>query len=1302
MDYDFSCLSTRSFEQMVQALAVAVIGPGIVIFGDGPDGGREATFDGPIPFPDLATPWNGYGIVQAKFRQRGQGSEKDSEWALKELKKELAKFIDPKRKLKKPAFYLFVTNVVLTPVARQGGKDRVLQYLEGLKRKLGLKGFCLWDYDQLRALLDVHGGVRSAYTAWITPGDALFAVLDSLHPQKPDFGSVMINYVQKELLADQYVNLGQAGHNAQDRTPLAKVFVDLPLQEPQKLETVSNTNTASNLTSRTAIQLLLDLGGQRLDPDSNVVAPRDGVSHVAGRIVFIGGPGQGKSTLSQFLCQIHRVGLLTKQTHISMVPEAIEACSLICQQCNNEALALPPVPRFPVRVELNRFASALAEGHADSLFDYVRKRIARRAERELSAVDLRAWLAEYPWLLVLDGLDEVPASSNRAQVLEAIHNFLVDARECKADLLLVTTTRPQGYNDEFSPRYYSHHQLRPLEVPEALRYAKRLINQRWGGDVDKEQILLQRMQQAGAEEATARLMRSPLQVTIMALLVESIGQPPKERWRLFNDYYQVIFRRERERNIPAAALLNAYQTDIDSIHQQVGLRLQMASEQSGGTEALLSLDQFARLVTKRLEQEGHIGEEGEQLRKGILEAALDRLVFLVAPQQGKIGFEIRSLQEFMAAQYLMSGSDEAIRRNLRAIAPAAHWRNVFLFAAGRCFHEKQHLRDSLYALCGELNEGECVAGGGDLEKNILAGSRLSLDILEDGALANQPLQLKKFVRLALRLLELPPCSDQSRLATIYQPDFDDLFQEEIERGLSQDQSERKLGAWVLVLQLFDRDRVWVEPLAKKYWPKDPSEVLQIVKAYKDDINCAWLMERMLDAVFQLPPTMFGREIVRQGGFFKSIKNTDGLGRILHSLIDLPRLGWLEVPIKGVNENFHLTLPGLNLERTSARLANSINQDKHWAWTWIVDAVNFSCSPSKNSLAAILERWQSANPQIEWTSIGRYGNGISWPIAACLSSIQHGANLTSIIENVLNGKLGDRGDWQLAEERWRDVGITMDDFSYHPEENLPFDNNISKNGFPFDLALASYTHGRSIIDIIKSLVRIWHEVPNPMSKKRLSNYLLFLIPLVVEEEPGTDLEFSVSELKNLIDSAQPRWVNISILKALTKEAWSDDSVTDILTKLGDCPLLRAQCDSGNRNDKLELFVLRHPNNGSLWRLLAAACIGGYRPQFSQLIANPAVWADSSYQTAALLIQLAQGHLRMEQAEYIAKMHGSERSIVEDALRILANKNNDFVTYETFLTTLFNLLPSTSWEARRDVAGVIFEQQRQRLSDSPNLL
>jgi hypothetical protein len=47
----FFGFSPESFEQFARAVALSVFGPGVTMFGNGPDGGREATFRGGVPYP---------------------------------------------------------------------------------------------------------------------------------------------------------------------------------------------------------------------------------------------------------------------------------------------------------------------------------------------------------------------------------------------------------------------------------------------------------------------------------------------------------------------------------------------------------------------------------------------------------------------------------------------------------------------------------------------------------------------------------------------------------------------------------------------------------------------------------------------------------------------------------------------------------------------------------------------------------------------------------------------------------------------------------------------------------------------------------------------------------------------------------------------------------------------------------------------------------------------------------------------------------------------------------------------------
>jgi hypothetical protein len=90
VDFDLTRLGDREFEHLSQALALQVLGAGVTVFGEGPDGGREATFEGRMHFPGPGEPWNGYGVVQ--FTDRG--------WPNWSLTCADAKHTCPRRKVK--------------------------------------------------------------------------------------------------------------------------------------------------------------------------------------------------------------------------------------------------------------------------------------------------------------------------------------------------------------------------------------------------------------------------------------------------------------------------------------------------------------------------------------------------------------------------------------------------------------------------------------------------------------------------------------------------------------------------------------------------------------------------------------------------------------------------------------------------------------------------------------------------------------------------------------------------------------------------------------------------------------------------------------------------------------------------------------------------------------------------------------------------------------------------------------------------------------------------------------------------
>ena len=125
MDYNFNFLTPGTFEHLIQSLSRKILGNGLTTFGDGPDGVREATFDGKAPFPSEKKCWKGKWVIQAKFKAR-EDNKKDFNWVKKEFEKEMEKFETRKVKVEIPDNYLFFTNVVLTPTVKAWGSNQKL------------------------------------------------------------------------------------------------------------------------------------------------------------------------------------------------------------------------------------------------------------------------------------------------------------------------------------------------------------------------------------------------------------------------------------------------------------------------------------------------------------------------------------------------------------------------------------------------------------------------------------------------------------------------------------------------------------------------------------------------------------------------------------------------------------------------------------------------------------------------------------------------------------------------------------------------------------------------------------------------------------------------------------------------------------------------------------------------------------------------------------------------------------------------------------------------------------------------
>ncbi|WP_322751581.1 MULTISPECIES: hypothetical protein [unclassified Frankia] len=735
MDYDLTRLGSREFEHLTQVLALKVFGPGVGVFGDGPDGGREATYSGRVRWApdDHTADWNGYVVIQAKFRSRPLGTTPDTRWLHATVEAELKRWADPesarRSKGRLPRYLLFTTNVVLSG-AQAGGVDTMDELIRGYAPTLGLKGWGTWHHDTICRLLDGHADVRKAFSGLITPGDVLALLADVLQGQAADLGEVLTSHAIKEMLAEQWVRLGQAGHADNEKLALGRIAVDLPALRPQpeKLEIVD------------AARYVLERGDSVLRP--SLIGQR------RPHVVLVGGPGQGKTTLGQLIAQSYRVALLGETDRLG--PESGSLRTTLRANLADINLPVPNSRRWPVRVELSAYGDEVAGGSDVSLLRWIAERVSARATDRVTAGQLRGWLAGWPWLLVLDGLDEVASPHAREHLMRHVTDFLVDATRVDADLLIVATTRPQGYTGEFTDTLYEHLTLAPLLPPGAIAYATRLADARHGDDTDLRDRVLRRVQRAADEPLTARLMRTPLQVTIMSLLLEQRSRVPQDRSRLFDAYYDTIYAREAAKRGPLARLLDDYRADVHALHERVGLELQVLAEADGEADAAMPAERLRAVAVARLHAEGHPEPDIHRLADNLVRAATHRLVLLIPKGEDSIGFEVRSLQEFMAARAIVAGTDDVMIERLRLLAPSAHWRNTWLLAAGRTFILREHLRAQVVSLLREIEAAELLA------LVIGAGAELAADMLDDDLAARTPQYRMLLTHHALELLQHPP------------------------------------------------------------------------------------------------------------------------------------------------------------------------------------------------------------------------------------------------------------------------------------------------------------------------------------------------------------------------------------------------------------------------------------------------------------------------------------------------------------------------------------------------------------------
>ncbi|WP_228790192.1 NACHT domain-containing protein [Nocardia cyriacigeorgica] len=775
MQHDLSRVSPSGFQNLSAALAVAAFGPQIQAMGPGPDGGRDMICQGALVWKgaddEPAETWNGYTVFQAKHKLHLSDRQTDNAtWLWGEVRKDLEKWADPESgRDPVPDYLVIVTNVPLTPVTGTGGFDglnaRINGYIdaysdpsydvgdgavrkEKYRRLRRIRKWRVWDGNQIDVLLTRHASVRRAFAAFLTAPD-VFAHLAEFTDSLPvnDLEPGLRNHARTALTGDRAIYFDEAGSSEGRGTPVDQVAIDLPIAPGPDGE------------QRTVFRYILDRGEQVLRPKL--------IPHVQQRrhIVVAGGPGNGKTTMAKFLIQVYRAALLAGADNLATEHQnTIEATTTRLHDLGRDGL--PRFRRWPMRIDLAEYAEEQGLKEDSTLLRWIAHKVSQRSNAgTVTASALDSWMKQWPWFLVLDGLDEVTEPRTRQRLIAQINEFVHDADGDNCDILVVVTTRPTGYREDIAPTYFERIDLSRLSISQAVAYGIHSAQVRLNGDDEKVERISKQLKKASKNESLQYLMQTPLQVLIMTIIVEGAGQLAPDRYSLFWGYYDTVFKRERSKPTTLARLLQEHSQTILTLHQSVGFELQVSSERDI-TTALMTPTELRQVARRILLDEGfQPADRDSDLLERIVTAATHRLVLLTPISRGHegLGFDVRSLQELMAARFLTTGPVSDVIARLTIAAANPHWRNTWIFATGRLFADAQpHLQQAIVSLVEQIDRDAAQRLG----RVCPIAPELSLDLIDDGMTRAFPKFHDRLLTTAFDILRAPRLADPLGVARV--------------------------------------------------------------------------------------------------------------------------------------------------------------------------------------------------------------------------------------------------------------------------------------------------------------------------------------------------------------------------------------------------------------------------------------------------------------------------------------------------------------------------------------------------------
>jgi hypothetical protein len=645
-------LSEKEFQQLCAALLRLKFDP-VRCFPVGmADEGIDAISDGST-------------IYQVKWSSKLE--QNPDRWLQKAIEGERAK-IERLVEQKRISRYILMTSVAGTTTAQGTGSIQKLQTsLDTLSKELGVPIECWWQSDIDAEVDNAPDATKWSYQEMLAGSQAMRYLIEGsqVEGQAARMRDTVLQVMATQWRDDSKIKFSQVD---MDRVNVVDLFVDVQtsLREPPR-------NAIDEFTTRQTHKVYESAGAVEYMLKTPVPLT-----------YLLGVPGQGKSTLGQYLSQIHRAAILPGDMLGDRKPphESVDD------------------PKLPLRIDLKDYAAWLSGrdpfGDDDPPPNPRRRPKAQRSlelfladfctsqsgGRSVTVEDVQSLLARYPTLLVLDGLDEVAESDLRAIVVEQIN--LTATRMGAGGKLrrfqILVTARPNATGlAEPDKDIFQTLSLEPLTT----RLQREFVN-KWCDVNDihgkARRDLRRTFVDRTALDHVAQLADNPMQLTILLFLINRKGDAvPVSRTPLYTDYMTTLLDRE----------VNRKQIDRDQVPRVQEVTAFLGWHMHSGVETKPTAGRMAqRDIESTLYLYFRATEGPDQEAANLFKAASDRFWALTSKVDGTFEFAVQPVREYFAARFLAEWAGRDRREPLpkqqvlQQLIDRNYWLNTARFYAG--------------------------------------------------------------------------------------------------------------------------------------------------------------------------------------------------------------------------------------------------------------------------------------------------------------------------------------------------------------------------------------------------------------------------------------------------------------------------------------------------------------------------------------------------------------------------------------------------------------------------------------------